>query len=123
VVFLGRVDDDTRQVLLEDASALLYLSRFEGFGLPPLEAMAVSTPVLAADAAALPEVTAGAALLVDPLDVRAIVEGIRRIVTDEPLRASLVERGQRRVDEYSAARTGTALRAALAATVVGATAA
>src|ERR1019366_9149294 len=57
VVFMGRVDDDTRRVLLEEADALVYVSRFEGFGLPPLEAMAASTPVLAANAAALPEVT------------------------------------------------------------------
>jgi glycosyltransferase involved in cell wall biosynthesis len=114
VVFLGRVDDDTRQVLLEQADALVYVSRFEGFGLPPLEAMAVSTPVLAGDAAAVPEVTGGAAMLVDPEDDRAITEGIRRIVTDGPRRAELIERGRGRVAHYDLATTGAAARAALA---------
>ncbi|MGO9029682.1 MAG: glycosyltransferase family 4 protein [Acidimicrobiales bacterium] len=117
VVFLGRVDDDTRQVLLETADALIYVSRFEGFGLPPLEAMAASTPVLAGDAAAIPEVTGGAAMLVDPEDEGAITEGILRIVTDHRERAELVERGRARVAHYDPATTGAAARAALAAAV------
>jgi glycosyltransferase involved in cell wall biosynthesis len=123
VVFLGRVDEDTRQVLLETADALLYVSRFEGFGLPPLEAMAASTPVLAGDAAAIPEVTGGAALLVDPEDDRAIVDGIRRIVTDHDLRCRLVESGRARVDCYRAETTGAAARDALEAACSGAPAA
>jgi len=114
VVFLGRVDDDIRQVLLEQAEALLYVSRFEGFGLPPLEAMAASTPVLAGDAAAVPEVTGGAALLVDPEDDRAITEGIRSIVTDRARRAELIELGRARVAHYDLATTGNAVRTALA---------
>jgi len=113
VVFLGRVDDDVRQLLLEEADALVYVSRFEGFGLPPLEAMAASTPVLAGDAAAVPEVTGGAALLVDPDDLQAIAAGIRRIVTDSDLRAQLVERGRVRVDHYDLTSTGVAARTAL----------
>jgi len=113
VVLLGRVDDDTRLLLLETADALLYLSRFEGFGLPPLEAMAAGTPVLAGDAAAIPEVTGGAALLVDPYDDRAITAGISRIVTDAPLRAELITRGRARVAAYDLASTGAALRGAL----------
>ncbi len=115
VVFLGRVDDDTRQVLLEQAEALVYVSRFEGFGLPPLEAMAAATPVLAARAAAIPEVTGGAALLVDPDDDRAVADGIRRIVSDTGLRAELVERGRARVAHYDLASTGAAALAALRA--------
>jgi glycosyltransferase involved in cell wall biosynthesis len=113
VALLGRVDDDTRRLLLETADALLYISRFEGFGLPPLEAMAVGTPVLAADAAAIPEVTGGAALLVHPEDDRAIVGGIRRIVTDATLRADLIGRGRLRAANYDLATTGAALRLAL----------
>jgi glycosyltransferase involved in cell wall biosynthesis len=118
VVFLGRVDDDTRRVLLSSADALIYVSRFEGFGLPPLEAMAVDTPVLAGDAAAVPEVTGGAALLVDPLDDGAIEAGIRRILTDGALRTELVERGRARVSHYDLAATGAAAHAALAAAAV-----
>jgi glycosyltransferase involved in cell wall biosynthesis len=113
VAFLGRVDDDVRQLLLEEADALVYVSRFEGFGLPPLEAMAVDTPVLAAAAAAIPEVTDGAALLVDPLDVDAIAAGMGRLVTDTELRAELVQRGRARVAHYDARATGLAARTAL----------
>jgi glycosyltransferase involved in cell wall biosynthesis len=115
VVLLGRVDDEMRQVLLERAQALVYLSLFEGFGLPPLEAMAAGTPVLAADAAAIPEVSGEGALLVDPVDDRAVVAAMRRIMTDGSLRAELVERGRRRVAHYDAAKTGTAALAALTA--------
>ena len=116
VRFLGRVDDDTRQVLLEEADALVYVSRFEGFGLPPLEAMAVGTPVLAGDAAAIPEVTGGAALLVDPDDDRAIAEGIathrgRRRPAARPGRTGPAPGSA----HYDLASTGTAARAALAA--------
>jgi len=120
VVFLGRVDDDVRQLLFERAHALVYVSRFEGFGLPPLEAMAASTPVLAADAAAIPEVTGGAALLVDPDDLGAITDGIRRISTDDDLRTDLVERGRARVAHYDLASTGAAARSALSAAAASA---
>jgi glycosyltransferase involved in cell wall biosynthesis len=113
VAFLGRVDDDVRQHLLEQADALVYVSRFEGFGLPPLEAMAAGTPVLAGDAAAIPEVTGGAALLVDPNDLASITEGIERIVTDTALRQQLVASGHSRVARYDLVSTGMAARAAL----------
>jgi glycosyltransferase involved in cell wall biosynthesis len=113
VQFLGRVDDDVRQLLLEQADALIYVSRFEGFGLPPLEAMAASTPVLAGDAGAIPEVTGGGALLVDPDDEAAITDGIRRIVSDSSLREELVARGHERVAHYDLQSTGMAARAAL----------
>ena len=72
-----------------------------------------ATPVLAADAAAIPEVTGGAALLVDPDDLEAITDGIRRIVTDSALRDELVARGLDRVAHYDLVSTGMAARAAL----------
>jgi glycosyltransferase involved in cell wall biosynthesis len=117
VIFLGRVDDDTRRLLLDRADALAYISRFEGFGLPPLEAMAASTPVLAGDAAAIPEVTGGAALLVDPDDDEAVTAGLRRILTDEDLRAELVARGRQRAAHYDVESTGAAAKAALEAVI------
>lgn len=113
VLLLGRVSEAAKRVLLERADALLYLSLFEGFGLPPLEAMATSTPVVAAEAAAIPEVTGGAALLVDPEDDSGIAAAIRRIVTDDPLRAELIDRGRRQAASFDLVRTGEALRAAL----------
>jgi len=110
--FLGRVTDDQRELLLQEAEALVYVSTFEGFGLPPLEAMARGTVVVASTATSIPEVCGDAAVLVDPLDTDAIANGLRRALTDDPLRARLVAAGARRVAHYSVERTG---RAALAA--------
>lgn len=116
VVFLDRVGDAEREVLLHDASALVYPSVFEGFGLPPLEAMARGIPVLAADATAIPEVCADAALLVDPGDVAALADGIERVLLDEPLRARLAERGRARAADFDVAAVTAAWRRILAGT-------
>ena len=120
VVYLGRVDDWQREVVLHLASALSYVSIFEGFGLPPLEAMARGTAVLTSNATSLPEVVGDAALQVDPFDEHAIAEGITRILTDDRLREELVARGGPRAATVTAARTGqaamTAFRTALAPT-------
>ncbi len=86
------------------ARAFVFPSLYEGFGLPPLEAMANETPVVTSNLSSLPEVAGDAALLVDPYDVASIAEGIRRAVTDEPLRQQLIARGRRRAQEFSWAR-------------------
>lgn len=114
VTFVGRVDDEEREVVLRDATALLYLSTFEGFGLPPLEAMLRGTPVLASDSTAIPEVCGDGALLVDPMDDRAVESGIVRIAMDSALRESLKASGCARAAHYSVQQTGMALCAALA---------
>ena len=91
------------------ARAFVFPSLYEGFGLPPLEAMANLTPVVTSNLSSLPEVVGDAAILVDPYDVESIADGIRRVVTDEALRRQLVERGRIRVQDFSwraaAART------------------
>lgn len=91
------------------ARAFVFPSLYEGFGLPPLEAMANLTPVVTSNLSSLPEVVGDAAVLVDPYDVESIADGIRRVVTDEALRRHLVERGRLRVQDFSwraaAART------------------
>lgn len=115
VVVLDRVDDEEREVLLRDAAALAYLSTFEGFGLPPLEAMARDTPVLASDATAIPEVCGDAALLTDPLDAGGIQRGVEAVLLDGELRQTLQARGRDRVAHYDVRRTGAALRKALCA--------
>lgn len=88
------------------AGAALYAhpALCEGFGLPPLEAMANETPVVTSNVSSLPEVAGGAALLVDPYDVASIADGIRRAVTDETLRQDFIGRGRARVREFSWAR-------------------
>ncbi len=82
------------------ADALLYPSLYEGFGLPPLEAMGCGAPVLVSDTSAMPEVVADAGVLVNPRDVESIAEGIVRLATDEALRHQLVERGLERAKQF-----------------------
>jgi len=119
VVFLGRVSDAERAWLLRTAEALAYPSIFEGFGLPPLEAMAVGTPVLAANTAALPETLGEAALFVDPLDEAALASGLLQLAVDSRLRAELRERGLQRAARYTVRAMGEsalhAFRAAIGA--------
>lgn len=95
------------------AVALVFPSLYEGFGLPPLEAMACGLPVLTSNVCSLPEVVGEAAILVHPLDVEEIADGIKRIVEDPTLRARLRERGLLRARLFSwdetARRTSRAL--------------
>src|SRR5205823_6561493 len=92
---LGHVPTERMPALLRGARAMVFPSLFEGFGLPPLEAMACGTPVAASDRGALAEVCGDAALAFDPEDVDAIAEAIARVAGDEGLRADLRERGLR----------------------------
>jgi alpha-1,3-rhamnosyl/mannosyltransferase len=91
--FLGFVPDAALPGLYRGASMLVFPSRGEGFGLPPLEAMACGTPVVAGRAGSIPEVVGDAALLVDPGDPDAIAAAMRRIDGDDGLRARLVADG------------------------------
>jgi glycosyltransferase involved in cell wall biosynthesis len=100
-------------VLLGDALALVYLSLFEGFGLPPLEAMARGTAAVVSDATSLPEVVGDAALVVDPHDVAAVADALITVAVDGERRRQLERRGRARAAGYHHVRTGTALRAAL----------
>jgi glycosyltransferase involved in cell wall biosynthesis len=79
----------------------VFPSLYEGFGLPPLEAMASGTPVITSNVSSLPEVVGGAALLIDPLDPAAIAEAMRRVLMDSDLREDLRRRGLDRVREFS----------------------
>lgn len=93
VVLTGRVTNEERDRLLRAAQVVAYPSIFEGFGLPPLEAMAAGTPVLASNVSSIPEVLGDAALLVDPLSVDALAHGLIRLAGDAGLRAQLRARG------------------------------
>ncbi|MEZ5361562.1 MAG: glycosyltransferase family 1 protein [Bryobacterales bacterium] len=99
--WLGYVDADTRAKLYRTATALAFPSLAEGFGLPVLEAMAAGLPVLASNTSALPEVAGGAAVLVDPLDIDAMGEGLTRLLADEELRHEFAEKGMRRAEELT----------------------
>ena len=101
VRFLGFVPDGTLHILYRLASVFAFPSLYEGFGLPPLEAMACGAPVVTSNVSSLPEVAGGAALLVDPYDEEAIANGIIRAVTDESLRAELIAKGTERARSFS----------------------
>ena len=83
------------------ADVFVYPSLYEGFGLPPLEAMACCTPTLVSSATSLPEVVGEGALLVDPLDVPAMADALVRLAEDGALRTGLAERGLKRAKEFS----------------------
>jgi glycosyltransferase involved in cell wall biosynthesis len=100
VRFTGFVPDDDLPTLISAASVLVMPSKYEGFGLPVLEAMACGTPVVASDASSLPEVGGDAALYAPPDDTRAWVETLNRVLSDESLRASLREKGLRQAAKF-----------------------
>jgi len=102
---LGYVPDDLRPALHAGARAFVYPSLYEGFGLPPLEAMACGTPVLTSNVSALPEVMGDAALYVDPHDVSELAGCLTRIWRDDALRADLRARGLARARQFSWDRT------------------
>jgi len=93
VCLTGYVAQEQLPALYSGAMALVYPSLYEGFGLPPLEAMACGTPVVTSGTTSLPEVVGDSAVLVDPLSPDSIAEGIQRIVLDAPLRDQLRENG------------------------------
>jgi glycosyltransferase involved in cell wall biosynthesis len=101
VRFHGHVSDQTLAVLYRLASVFVFPSLYEGFGLPPLEAMASGTPVVTSNVSSLPEVVGDAAVFVDPYSSDAIAEGILEVLRSAHLRARLREKGYARVQEYS----------------------
>jgi glycosyltransferase involved in cell wall biosynthesis len=98
---LGYVDDAGRADLLAGAAVLAYPSRYEGFGFPPLEAMAAGVPVVASTGGAVPEVVGDAALLVDPDDTDGLTEALLRALGDDDTRATLVARGRTQVVRFT----------------------
>ena len=91
--------------LYSAAEIFVFPSLYEGFGLPPLEAMACGTPVVTSNVSSLPEAVGDAALTVDPYDVGELVLAIDRLLTDEMLRADLRRRGLERAAQFTWART------------------
>jgi glycosyltransferase involved in cell wall biosynthesis len=101
VKLVGYVSSEEKQALVGGASVLCYPSRFEGFGLPPLEAMAAGVPVVAADTPAVVEVTGGAALISDPDEPREWSAAIESVLLDPGLARRLREAGLRRSADFT----------------------
>lgn len=105
VEYLGYISDEELANLYRNASCFVYPSFYEGFGLPPLEAMACGCPVVVSDRASLPEVCGDGALYVDPNGPDSIAEGIHKTLTDTSLRERLVQKGFERANLFSWEKT------------------
>ncbi len=105
VIFTGRLDQKRLAEVLASALALCYVSYFEGFGIPLVEAMRAGTPVLAANATSLPEVGSDAVLYVDPFNIEDIVNGLKRLVSESELRNDLTKKGLERAKEFDWQKT------------------
>lgn len=101
VFFPGYVPADELPYLYNAATLFVYPSLYEGFGLPPLEAMACGTPVVTSDRSSLPEVVGDAGVLVNPDEPAAIAQALRVLLVDEEMRRALAEKGRRRAASFS----------------------
>jgi glycosyltransferase involved in cell wall biosynthesis len=101
VIWLGRLDDDELATLLQNCLCLAFPSLVEGFGLPPLEAMALGCPIVASDRASLPEICGDAALYAPPENADLWFGRFREIAAAPGLRAAMIERGYRAAERYS----------------------
>lgn len=105
VRFLGFIPFEALRIFFESAALFVFPSLYEGFGLPPLEAMAAGTPVVASNVSSLPEVLGDAALLVNPENVFEIARAIQDALLDEDLRRDLIAKGRAQAARYSWDRT------------------
>ena len=105
VIWLQHLPGDDLIALMKAATAFVFPSLFEGFGLPVLEAFAAGIPVIASNTTSLPEVAGDCAILVDPLDTSSIAQGMLRLLEDSQLSASLVDKGRARATQFSWDRT------------------
>jgi len=101
VLFSGRLEFNELQRVVAAALALTYVSYFEGFGIPIVEAFYSGTPVITSNVTSMPEVAGDAALLVDPFSVESIADAMTKIYSDEDLRKLMIEKGTRRSKDFS----------------------
>lgn len=101
IVLTGFVEDDDLSAIYSDALCFVYLSRYEGFGLPPLEAMACGTPVICSDNSSLPEVVGQAGVMLDADDVAGVADAMRKMESFDAYRAELSEAGMQQARLFS----------------------
>ena len=117
VVFTGRLETTELAKVVAGALALVYVSYFEGFGVPILEGFAAETAVITSNITSMPEVAGDAAHLVDPYDIGAIAEGLHKIETDLAYRKDLIEMGRKRKAAFSWEKTTALLQSSIQATI------
>ena len=93
IIFTDFIDDKDKPYLYNLASLFVYPSFFEGFGFPPLEAMACGVPTITSNNSSLPEVVEGAAIMIDPYNLDELIWAVETVLEDESLRAKMIERG------------------------------
>ncbi|GAC1430206.1 MAG: glycosyltransferase family 1 protein [Chloroflexota bacterium] len=113
VHFVDLPNDDVTRALYHAASVMAFPSLYEGFGIPPVEALACGTPVVCSNTSSLPEAVGDAALLVDPLDVDGLAGALARVLEDEALRADLRARGRHQAATFTWRATAEAVLGAL----------
>ncbi len=101
VMFLGYINREDIPLIYNLAKVLVYPSLYEGFGLPPLEAMKCGTPVITSNTSSLPEVVGDAAIKVDPTNYYELTNSIRKIISNKDLRKSLINKGFKRASKFS----------------------
>ena len=105
IKFLGYVDKKDKVFLYNLASLFVYPSFYEGFGFPPLEAMACGTPVITSFTSSLPEIIGNAGIMVDPYNITDIASAIEQVLSDENLKNNLIQKGLERVKRFNWEKT------------------
>lgn len=101
IIFSGYVNDEELKALYKSAFCFIYPSLYEGFGIPPLEAMASGCPTIVSNTSSLPEVCGQASLYVDPYNKKSIINGIMKMLQSKSVRTDLIERGFENVKRFS----------------------
>lgn len=114
MIFTGRVSEETLAALYRGAICLCFVSLYEGFGLPIVEAFASGTPVISANVSSMPEIAGDAALLVDPYNIGEIAQALHRLCEDEVLRSTLIRLGRARVAQFTWQAVADRIKAAIA---------
>lgn len=109
VIFTGRVSDEDLEFLIGAATANLYVSTFEGFGIPIIEAFQAGVPVITSDVTSMPEIANDAALLVNPTDVNEISDALEKLISSKELQDQLINKGHQRAKEFTWERTADLL--------------
>jgi glycosyltransferase involved in cell wall biosynthesis len=117
VIFTGFIFEEDLPIIYSAASLFVFPSLYEGFGLPPLEAMACGTPVIASNATSLPEVVGDAGILVEPKNVNDLRNAILAVLFDKELRFNLRRKGLERAKKFNTYKTGCSILNLLEKTV------